>query len=193
MNTNYPGNSFKDKNKQEKKRFEKITDGKVLTKKKSPLNRLISTFIAEDITDVKNYLIEEVAIPYVKDAILDGMEMLLTGKTRGRTYKNEKKTNYSYISSNPSRNNRSSGDTRRKTDFNNLIFETRAEAEEVLSRMIDALETFQVVSIADLYDLCGVTGEITDYKWGWENLSSADVKRDREGYILNLPKPIYLD
>lgn len=186
----FPSNSNVNKEKIEKKRLEKVTDGKVLKRKKSLGKKFVETFISEDIGDVKTYIIEEVLIPAAKDTILDGMEMLLLGKVRNKN-KNGRVVNYDRIYSN--NKSQHSNPNKARMNFDDVIFESRAEAEEVLTRMVDAIETFGMVTIADLYDLAGITGTFQDHKWGWENLSSANVSRVREGYLLNLPKATYLD
>ena len=50
-----------------------------------------------------------------------------------------------------------------------------------------------MATIGDLYDLVGMTGDFTDNKWGWDNLSRASTTRVRDGYILVLPRPVVID
>jgi hypothetical protein len=50
-----------------------------------------------------------------------------------------------------------------------------------------------LVSVADLYDLVGVTGNYTDNKYGWTDIRSASVIRVRDGYMLKLPKALPLN
>ena len=64
----------------------------------------------------------------------------------------------------------------------------RAEAEEVLDRMSEIIDTYGAVSVADLYDLVDVSGTYTDNNYGWDNLRNAEAVRVRDGYILKLPK-----
>ena len=45
-----------------------------------------------------------------------------------------------------------------------------------------------MVSVADLNDIIGVTGSYTDNKYGWYDLSSAQITRDKSGYALKLPR-----
>ena len=83
-------------------------------------------------------------------------------------------------------------DTDTKADV--FIFDSRSGAEEVLSRMHELIDTYGLVSVADVHDLCGTTSIYTDSKHGWTNLDSAEIIRVRGGsYKLCLPKvlPIY--
>ena len=59
--------------------------------------------------------------------------------------------------------------------------------------MNELLEDYKMVSVADLYDLVGITGKVTDNNFGWTDLRNASVTRDRDGYLINLPRAIALD
>ena len=78
-------------------------------------------------------------------------------------------------------------------DLAELIFENRAEATEVLDAMIAIADQYQAVTIADLWDLLGRTGEPTDENFGWVDLIGTDVVKVHEGYLLDLPRPHALD
>lgn len=39
-----------------------------------------------------------------------------------------------------------------------------------------------------MYDLCGMTCNYTDNKYGWKSLARADISRVRDGYMIKLPK-----
>jgi hypothetical protein len=68
-----------------------------------------------------------------------------------------------------------------------VIVGTREEAELVIERLIDVLDKYDVVSLAALYELLGLETSYIDNKWGWTNLSSAQVRQIRQGYLLELP------
>ena len=71
------------------KKVEKIISGKVKTKKKNELQKMAGTLIAEDAKSVKSYILMDVLVPAVKDAIEDivtnGIRMLLRGDTKARS------------------------------------------------------------------------------------------------------------
>ena len=77
--------------------------------------------------------------------------------------------------------------------WDDLIFENREDADEVLSTLNDLLNRYPSVSIADLKDLVGITGRYTDNKYGWTDIRQAYIERTRDGYILRMPKAIPLD
>jgi len=74
-----------------------------------------------------------------------------------------------------------------------IVFDTRSDAQEVLNQLDDLMTTYQLVSVADLYNLIGKTNSFTDNKYGWIDLKKAHVRRIRSGYSIDLPKTILLD
>ena len=80
---------FKEEQKQlpaETKRVEKVTTGKVMTKKKSEASKIASRLIStEDVSNIKSYLIDDVIIPTIKNTIWDAftntLDMVLFGGT----------------------------------------------------------------------------------------------------------------
>ena len=50
------------------------------------------------------------------------------------------------------------------------------------------IDTYGIVSVADMYDLVGIATNYTDNKYGWTNLRNAEPIRVANGYMLKLPK-----
>lgn len=71
-------------------------------------------------------------------------------------------------------------------------FNSRREAEEVLCRMREIVDTYGVVLRADFYDLVGEECSYTDNKYGWYEggIKSATIYRSVGKYILTLSEPI---
>lgn len=208
--TEYKSNSHRSKEQSEKKKevvekkkVEKVTNGTVKTKKKSEIHKWTDIFLAEDVTNVRNYIIDDVLLPAAKKAISDivtnGIDMLLYGETRSRTKEKGSRVSYSKYYDDRDRYDRRDRDrdrgrrVRNGYDYDDIILETRGEAEDVLDRMDDLIDTYGIVSVADLYDLVGIQGNYTDNKYGWTNLRNADIQRLRDGYLLKLPKALPLD
>ena len=189
---NHKPNSHKYKREQQEKKVTKVVTGKVKTKKKSEVSKLADIFVAEDIKSVKSFLFSDVFIPAAKKTIVDmvtyGINMIFYGE-RGAKSKSSSIPHISYRDAyNRNENNRSTDRFRSRYNCDQIILESRDEAEEVLSQMEDLLETYNQVSVADLYDLIGKTPVFTDNKYGWTNLRNADVVRVYDGYQLVLPK-----
>ena len=81
----------------------------------------------------------------------------------------------------------------RDSDYDDIVLDKRDEAEDVLSRMDELISTYGMASVADLYELVGVTGNYTDNKYGWTDIRSASAIRVRDGYLLKLPKALPLN
>ena len=61
------------------------------------------------------------------------------------------------------------------------------------AEILDRVQKYDFATVADLYDMLGETGEYTDNRWGWTDLSKADVIRVHQGYLLDLPRPEPID
>lgn len=192
-------NKFKEEQKnklverKERKPISKVTKGKVKVKKKSELHKLADTFISEDAAKVKSYVIGDVLIPAIKKAISDivtnGIDMILYGETGHSKRSSSSRISYSkYYDDRRDDRRSSTSASSSRYDYDDVIFETRDEAKEVLERMDELIDLYGVASIADFYDLAGITGNYTDNKYGWTNLASADVVRVRDGYTIKLPR-----
>lgn len=77
--------------------------------------------------------------------------------------------------------------------IDDIICASRIEADDVISRMYNLIERYGRVTVADLFDLVGVTGEYTDENFGWVDLTGARPHRSGQGYRLDLPRPIQID
>ena len=79
-------------------------------------------------------------------------------------------------------------------DYNDVIFETRGDAERVLEQMRAILARAKIVRVSQLYDLCRITGEYTDNYWGWASLFDARVVSTRDGrYKILLQPPMSIN
>lgn len=198
---NLPDNSHKGraeaKQKQagEGKRAEKIVRGKVKTKK-NDVRKLTDIFISEDVVNVKSYILMDVLVPSIKKAIYDivvnSLDMsLFGGRGNGRRSTADKVSyrDYNGVSRRDERTY-SSSRTTSGYSYDDIILETRGEAEAVLARMDEIMEEYEIVRVADLYDLVGVTGEHTDNKYGWTNIRNAEVERVRDGYRIKMPRAL---
>ncbi len=204
----YKSNSYRSKETQkndnvkpEDRKIEKVVTGVVKTKKKSKFSQAMDNFISEDAKNVKSYVFGEVLIPAIKkaisDIVTDGIDIILYGETRG---KNRRSTadRVSYRSYYDDRGGRNRMNERQAImagsySYDDIILSTRGEAEDVLSRMDELIETYGLVRVADLYDLVGITGNYTDNKYGWMNIRNAEIIRVRDGYMIKMPRAVPID
>lgn len=184
-----------------KKKVDKVVSGNVRTQKKTKATKLADIFIADDMDSVGKYIFSEVLIPSLKktlaDAVKTGIDKLLYGDgaadiSASRTPAS--KISYSnYYTNNSSIRRDVVSPSEETYDYNNIILASRGDAEAVLMGMDDIIAKYEIVSVADLYDLVGITGKYTDYKYGWSDIRSARIERVRDGYRIRMPKALPLD
>ena len=119
---------------------------------------------------------------------------LYGGRGNGGKRPTADKISYRDYSSASRRDERSYGSTRTASGYtyDDIVVETRGEAESVLARMDEIMDEYEQVRVADLYDLVGISGDYTDNKYGWTNIRNARVVRTRDGYKIEMPRAIAL-
>lgn len=187
---------FRDEQKTTERRAAKVVTGGVKTKKKSEVRKLTDVFVSEDVSNVKSYILMDVLVPAIKKAVSDivtnGIDMLLYGEARGA-----KKCAGDYVSyrnySDPRRDDRRETRARSGFDYDDIIFDTRVDAEAVREQMDDMIDRYGVVTVADMYDSVQLTAPYTANKYGWTNIRNADIVRVRDGYVIKLPRAMPID
>lgn len=210
METNkYQSNSHKSKesSKEEqgnlpakKEKLEPIVNSKVTVKKKGTIKKFTDIFVAEDLNSVGEYLLNEFVVPGAKrlfvDLMFEGAKALVgeRGTTRRSTVdRYSVRPGYTdYTRASDRRDSRYAAPQKNVYSYDDIIFSSRGEAELVRDALFDQIEEYGMVSIGDLYDLVEVTGNYTDYKYGWTDLRTATIERSRDGYYIRLPRAVAL-
>ena len=73
------------------------------------------------------------------------------------------------------------------------LSDDRKEAIEILDKMIDTIGEYGLVTLAEYYKLIGVEPEMSEYSYGWADLSSAMVLPSKSGFFIKLPKATLID
>lgn len=117
----------------------------------------------------------------LSDIIADKVSTIIIGESKPkRPIKVSYRDYYNKQSRNRSNNN--------KYKAEELIFASRADAEEVLSKMKDIVQEYGIVSISDYYEMAGFTStDYIDACFQWDDLENVSIERVREGYIIKLP------
>ena len=198
-----------------KARVDRVISGDVRRRKKSLSKRFKELYFGSDSRSVWQYVALDVIIPATKDLLADiatqGVERMLFGddhhygrrggRMRGRGISRDYTSYSRYTSPRDDRPPFPLGYNRRELtrqarvnhDFDDIILNTRAEAEEIIDRLFDLIEKYESATVADLYEMLGLTSQYTDDKWGWTDIRGSTVRRIREGYLLDLPRPKPLD
>lgn len=194
----YKPNSHKYRENQEEVPNEKREVKKVVSKpvqtKKNEIRRLADIFISEDVSNVKSYIWMDVLVPTIKKAIVDivtdGVNMIFFGGTGNKNKINSNTSKISYRNFYDQKDTPiySQASSTAKFNYDDIIFETRGEAEAVREEMDNVIERYGFVTIADMYDMVELTPPFTSNKYGWSNISSSRVIKTRYGYVIDLPK-----
>ena len=199
------GNSNADKMAEEKK-VEKVVRGKVTTRKQPAGKRLRESLGLEETRTVGDYLVWDVLIPAAKEMVADlvkkGIDVFLYGGT-GRTssYSSGRPGGRSHVSyegyyrKERERDRRPEGYSRYNprgfSDFREFVFDDKRDAEMVLSELCEAIDVYGWAKVSDFYSLVGETERnFTAQGYGWEALGSARIERVRDGWVIDLPRPI---
>lgn len=185
----------------------------VSVKKQSAWKKAKHRIFEQEGAELKNYVVNDVLIPSIKDTIsnivANGIDILLYGEARHTLGKRQgilggatrygNYVSYNSISSSKSNNSSahpsmgSSAGIRSRLSLDDFIFQNRREALDILDRMSTLLTDYGIVTVADLYDMCGLKTPYTFNNYAWKDLSTAGVSLTRDGYLLNLPTPQALD
>ena len=186
------------------KKVEKVVSGGATSIKKSGVRKTMDNFVANDLASIKDYVVHDVMIPTIKNTVWDiftnALDIVLfkgEGRIGGRKSGDRTATrNYvNYNRMSDSRSTHRSNEQRRNAfSFDDILFDTKADAEEVLYHLNSAIAEYRIATVADLYDLAGITGEYTYQDYGWTNLSNAKTVRVRDGrYVIDLPRALPIE
>lgn len=221
MTDEFPDNSHAAREKEEpsselapvrQRKFEKVVTGTAVKRKKSLFMRFSDTFLdGASFQDIMVNVVKDIAIPAAKDLIYDsfttGLHKTLHGDeappSRSRRGSSSTRRDGPYTPY--SRSNRGrrddprdrdrerSGSYRPMRDWEDVVVDTRAEADAVIDEMYKALRKFHQVTVLDLYDMVDMNSSFTDEMWGWRDLEDAHPRRLPGGqYMIALPVPIEL-
>ena len=174
-------------------------------KEKSFRQKVRDAFIAEEVHDLKSYVVFDVIIPAIKttfrNLLVNSIDISLFGKV-SKGGQGGKPGGGSYVSydrayrserDEPKQQTRS-GNTIDVREIDRIWFETREDAEEQIRVIRDIYDYNEgVLSVAEFLDAAQLQHKATPIhtKWGWIDISNASAEPypDGSGWYVNLPKP----
>lgn len=195
----------------------RVVDKSAVTKKRGGLSKFTDTFIKGDLTTVIGHLVEDILIPSAIDLLgdmchsfVDGMiyrdEGGYSSRRSGSKGRRGGYTSYSKSSSSGGmkQSQKRSGARRRSLEFDDILFDERGQAVEVLNILRTSLDenNYGSVSVGDFYDayeeVCDIriNYDFTEEKYGWTDLDDVPVvptrtEKGRKFYI-KFPRAEYL-
>jgi len=140
----------------------------------------------------------------IEDSIINGIHTLFGGQsgrgfgrpTRGSSHYNPQ----SQISRhNPDRalgaraaEPRMTREDKQAQNLKVIEIASRAEAQDVLAAMNATIDQYDVITLAEFYQMVRITPEHTDFQFGWEDLGGAQVVHSHGMYYLDLPPLVKL-
>lgn len=204
--TDYQSNSKKSKEQSTEKQTKKeithvVSPDEVIVRKKPLGKRFKEIFFGGDGHSVIRYIAADVLLPaarnLVVDATTEGVKRMMYGEShstsrQGIPYAGRTSYNRAPIRNVdprtdprlPRQGPRPQPSRQRETE---IILSSREGAERVLEGLTDILDSYEVVSVADLHDLMNLPVAHIDNKWGWTYLGGVEILQVREGWLLNLP------
>ena len=191
--------------KEERKQLQKIVDVQPKKVKRSLIGRLVSGVMGPDgIPSIGAYVNDEIIKPAIKniivDAVTSGINMVMYGEKNpnrgrspqyGRPAPHRPGVNYSnrYRNQDPPEERRVSVRSAARYGVEEYILDDRDSASHVLVTLCESADRYNVVSVADYYDLIGVPTQYTDNNHGWtiDSISRATILPVRGGYIIKFP------
>lgn len=188
-----------------KKEVRQIATAKV--RKQGLLRRFGKSVLEDGIESAKEKAYNDIIVPGIKtllfDTVTDILDTMLFGGSesgsrgshrRSDSRRRGDRTSYSDYYEKRSRGGSRSFDREdRFYEPDDIILDTRAEARDILNELDDMIHKYGQVSVADFYDLVGVTGDWTDNRYGWVSLRGASIKPIRDGFLIVMPRTHLLD
>lgn len=191
-----------------------LEKGKARMRSKSLAMKFAEMFFEGSIHEAVDYMINDVAKPQIKNAILKGIEIIFFGGTNSslpsRGVNSPTPYNSYWVAKDGSRRPaNSSGGTGSRNSNNNtelnrlrkaydpklIVVEDRGEAQRILSDLRNDCNDFGQVGVDRLFELVNITSDWTSTKYGWVrgDLDDAKVRPCGNGWWFDLPDPIVID
>lgn len=159
--------------------------------------------IANKVRDIGNSLFQEIVVPALQDGAIEflseGFSRLIRGGSDTTYTRARKHTDYSGVYRNTTRRRplaRRAGERRtaqRVTHvFEDVYFDNRRDAENVLGKMMEFILEFGWVKVGDLYAMVGLPQDYIHEDWGWRDLHGTRVSYTNDGYLIMFDEPEYL-
>lgn len=167
----------------ERPKVEQVTTAKVVSPKKSFWSDVLKPFIVDTVLPIVQPLFKE-GVRAIGDAIMDAV--LNDARPQPQQRSNTPYHSYS----------RSTTKARKPVGNNrvvNIVLTERREVSNIIDKLQDIIDQYEVATVADLYSLVGLPSKYVDNDWGWSDIGSPRTVRVDGGFQIVLPDPVFLD
>lgn len=167
----------------ERPKVEQVTTAKVVPPKKSFWSDVLKPFIFDTVLPIVQPLFKE-GVRAIGDAIMDAV--LNDARPQPQQRSNTPYHSYS----------RSTTKARKPVGNNrvaNIVLTERREVSNIIDKLQDIIDQYEVATVADLYSLVGLPSKYVDNDWGWSDIGSPRTVRVDGGFQIVLPDPVFLD
>ena len=186
------------------KKTRTVAQGKV--RKQGMLKKFTRYIIEDTIESARERTIADIVVPGVKTLIFDTateiLDLMLFGAAgdalrssrRRSDSRRESRTSYSRYYDEKGRKSDSRVSYRDlPNDPDDIILDTRRQAQDALEELDYTIRKYGHASIADFYDIVGVTSDFTDNHYGWTSIRESGIRPVRDGFLIVLPRTKLLD
>lgn len=167
----------------ERPKVEQVTTAKVVSPKKSFWSDVLKPFIFDTVLPIVQPLFKE-GVRAIGDAIMDAV--LNDARPQPQQRSN---TPYHSFSRSTTKARKPVGNNR----VANIVLTERREVSNIIDKLQDIIDQYEVATVADLYTLVGLPSKYVDNDWGWSDIGSPRTVRVDGGFQIVLPDPVFLD
>ena len=192
----------------------KVIKGSAKLEKRTPAKKLVNFLFSDKLDSIGTYLTYEVLGPSLRNLAyqlgVGALQMTFFGTNRPpmgaippsqqysgarRDYGAYSNPGYGYAQPQQPVIAAPNG-YRQRLMPNDISFDTADDANLVLDRMRMQLQKFGKVFLRDMYEFCGITGELDNWtlgSYGWYDLNSAHpIQRTDGRWMIQFPDPMML-
>lgn len=201
----FPSNSYSSRLQKSEKpvgKAEPVAKGHISRQPKTLGAKIREIFPRTDVKDICEDVIRNILLPGISDTAYNFGEGILRtifyGSSSRKLGRNtiDRRRNYTSYGSISDKRDRGEREVRKSNIGSigeDIIFNTRQDALDVLNQMFQHIDDYDLVTVKELYNFSGLDSDYTKEKYGWESLDGADAVRVPEGWGLKLPKPKIID
>ena len=175
---------------EQREEYGKVISGTAKRKKKSLGRKILDSIFDADMTRVYEDVIDPGWKNLLFDIFVSSASQVFFHEIRrssgGRDSSRTRRTSYDRMYDDRRDMGRSRS-RRASYDIEDVVFETRDDAEIALDRLERILDQYGTVRVSDLNQAAGITGTWTDKNFGWTDLRGVRVLPVPEGWIIDLP------